>query len=450
MLPEAPTLQAACCLLFVVIFALSYYANCVRRKLWIDFYHAFVFLRIIFPFFFISLFAYEFKNWGWVGDNLNGIRDSMPEAFGVTCLGSFIVMVVSSPWLDKIIPRGGGVSGAHMEFMRSMLSRPSTVTLLGCLAIVGVLAVEVYLAATSGAGALGFREHSLTDGRIRPLFNFFIIAFSPIVLFALLTTWMDTKSRSSLVLAGVLSILVAASGSRTSVLSPILYLVLLGAQRSKRRRIKFFTVAAATVLIGAALLGMGKIRSGATESSSQADEILYGDNFSDVRDFAWVLSRWDREELHGKSYIAGALGFIPRELISYREEYSIATYVNRFLGFEKDSHGGLRPGMFGEAFLNFGLPGVVVQSFLLGIILGEVRARLDRLYLSRVDRMSVIGGAIGPLYLFDAIVITSAFWWYYVFLISVGLSKLLLEFAPRRVDARGGAPLSYRGEYRAA
>jgi oligosaccharide repeat unit polymerase len=430
MLPEVPPFQWICCLVAALFFALSYYMNCARRKLWIDFYHAFLFLRIIFPFFFISLFAYDFKNWGWVGDNVNGIRDSMPEAFSITCLGSLIVLLVSSRWFDRVMPRGGGIAGFHMEMMQGLLSRSSAVNILGCLAIAGVLVVEGYLAVTSGAGALGFREHSLTDGRIRPLFNFFIIAFAPIALFALLTSWMEFKSRSSLLLAGVLAILVAASGSRTSVLSPILYLILLGAQRSKRRRIKFFTVAASAVLIGAALLAMGQIRSGATDSSSQLDEVLYGDNFSDVRDFAWVLSRWDREELHGKSYIAGALGFIPRDLIAYREEYSIATYINRFLGFDKDTHGGLRPAMFGEAYLNFGITGVIVQALILGIILGEVRARLDRLHRSGVDKMSSLGAVLGPLYLFDAIVITSAFWWYYVFIIAALMSKVLWEFAP--------------------
>jgi oligosaccharide repeat unit polymerase len=449
-MPEVPSFQAICCLLFVVLFAVSYYLNCVSKKLWIDFYHAFVFLRIIFPFFFISLFAYEFKNWGWVGDNVNGIRDAMPEAFGITCLGSLIVLLVSSRWLDKVLPRTGGLSKLHMDWMRGLLSRKSTVEILGCIAIAGVLGVELYLAVTSGAGALGFREHSLIDGRLRPFFNFFVIAFSPIVLFALLTSWMDTKSRSPLILACILGFLVALSGSRTSVLSPILYLVLLGAQRTKRKRIKFITVAATTLLIGAALLGMGKIRSGADESTSQLDEVLYGDNFSDVRDFAWVLSRWDREELHGKSYIAGALGFIPREFIAYREEFSIATYVNRFLGFEKDTHGGLRPGMYGEAYLNFGIPGVVIQAFMLGIILGDVRARLDQLHRSGVDRMAVLGSVIGPLYLFDAIVITSAFWWYYVFLVSVGISKVIWELAPKKPDLHKRVSFVNRQGYRAA
>ncbi len=450
MLPDFPPFQGLCCLGAVLFFVLSYYVNCVRRKLWIDFYHAFIFLRIIFPFFFISLFAYEFKNWGWVGDNVNGIRDAMPEAFSITCLGSAIVLMVSSSWLDRVIPRGGGISGVHMNMMRGMLLRSSTVNLLGCLAIAGVLGIELYLGATAGAGALGFREHSLTDGRIRPLFNFFVIAFSPIVLFALLASWMESKARSSLFLAGVLAVLVAASGSRTSVLSPILYLILLGAQRTKRKRIKFLAVAGAAVLIGAALLVMGMVRSGATESSSQVDEVLYGDNFSDVRDFAWVLSRWDREELHGKSYIAGALGFIPRDFIAYREEYSIATYINRFLGFEKDTHGGLRPGMFGEAFLNFGIPGVIIQSFILGIILGEVRAKLDRLHREGIDKMSSLGAVIGPLYLFDAIVITSAFWWYYVFVISVLMSKILWDFAPTTTGSQRRTSFSLKAGYRAA
>jgi oligosaccharide repeat unit polymerase len=431
MLQEVPSIQWICCLLFTGYFAVSYFINCVTRKLWIDFYHAYLLIRIIFPFFFISLFAYDFRNWPWVGGNLNGIRDFMPEAFAITCLGSVILMIVSSRWFDAIVPRGGGISDAHMKLMYGMLSRTSAVNILGGLAIIGVLTIELYLAATVGAGALGFREHSLTDATIRPFFNFFVIALSPIVLFALLVSWMETRSRSSLALAGILAVLAAVSGSRTSVLSPILYLVLLGAQRSKRRRIKFFTVAAAAVLIAAALIGMGRIRSGPRESASQTDEIFYGDNFSDVRDFAWVLSKWDREELRGKSYIAGALGFIPRDFISYREEYSIATYINRFVGFEKDSHGGLRPGMYGEAYLNFGIAGVVIQSFILGMILGEVRARLDHLYRLGNDRMTVLGAAIGPLYLFDAVAITSAFWWYYVFLISVAMSKVLQELAPQ-------------------
>jgi oligosaccharide repeat unit polymerase len=95
-------------------------------------------------------------------------------------------------------------------------------------------------------------------------------------------------------------------------------------------------------------------------------KIFYGNNFSDTRDFAWILSYWDEEYLYGKSYVAALISFIPRVFSSIREEWGISMYTNGLTGFDSNVMPGLRPGIFGESFLNFSYFGVVIFGLLFG------------------------------------------------------------------------------------
>jgi hypothetical protein len=105
---------------------------------------------------------------------------------------------------------------------------------------------------------------------------------------------------------------------------------------------------------------------------------FYGNNFSDLRDFAWMLAFWDGEWLAGRTQLAGALGFIPAFLSPFRTEWGWGRVSVEMVGIGfRDTpglHPGLRPGAFGEPYLNFGLPGVILGGLALGYVCVRLHA----------------------------------------------------------------------------
>jgi hypothetical protein len=100
--------------------------------------------------------------------------------------------------------------------------------------------------------------------------------------------------------------------------------------------------------------------------------LFYGNNFSDLRDFAWVYSAWDHVFWGGKTYLAALLSFVPRFASHFRDTWGMGVATATAVGFDPQVHPGLRPGMFGEGFFNFGALGVVAVGLMLGIIMRRV------------------------------------------------------------------------------
>ena len=50
---------------------------------------------------------------------------------------------------------------------------------------------------------------------------------------------------------------------------------------------------------------------------------LFGNNFSDLRDFAWVYSAWDHVFWVGKTYLAALLAFVPRFASEFRDTWGL-------------------------------------------------------------------------------------------------------------------------------
>jgi hypothetical protein len=143
---------------------------------------------------------------------------------------------------------------------------------------------------------------------------------------------------------------------------------------------------------------------------------LYGNNFSDTRDFACLLSYWDGEFLYGKTYVAALLSFIPRALIPLREEWGIAMVTNQWVGFDSAVMPGLRPGLFGEAFFNFGFLGVAFFGWLFGFVLKFADEKIkEHVHLSK-DLIK--GYSYTLLFSFvSVLMITGGMWTFYVFIL---------------------------------
>ena len=115
--------------------------------------------------------------------------------------------------------------------------------------------------------------------------------------------------------------------------------------------------------------------------------VFYGNNFSDLRDFAWVYSAWNHVFWTGKTYIAAILAFVPRFASQFRDTWGLGVATASTVGFDPQVHPGLRPGAFGEGFFNFGLFGVVAVGVILGVISRRVDLDVKAAFLSSSPSM---------------------------------------------------------------
>jgi oligosaccharide repeat unit polymerase len=166
-------------------------------------------------------------------------------------------------------------------------------------------------------------------------------------------------------------------GSRSNILG--IYITILICYLMKlRTRVSLIRIFGLTVFAIAFVLYLGNVRAGAYSLLQFAGGIFFliffGNTFSDLRDFAWVYSTWNHSFWLGKTYLAGLMAFVPRFLSEFRDSWSIGVVTATTAGFDPALHPGLRPGIFGEGYFNFGILGVVIVGLILGITVRRVDA----------------------------------------------------------------------------
>jgi hypothetical protein len=82
-----------------------------------------------------------------------------------------------------------------------------------------------------------------------------------------------------------------------------------------------------------------------------------------------VRSYWDGEYFLGKTQTAGFLAFIPSAFSSFRSEWNWGVVTTSIVGLDPLVNPGLRAGMFGEMYFNFGLIGVAVAGLVYGYVI---------------------------------------------------------------------------------
>lgn len=172
------------------------------------------------------------------------------------------------------------------------------------------------------------------------------------------------------------------TGNRGTVLLQVILPVVLygiyvhGLKKDGVRGLKrqTWTVLVVLVITAAGGLALQTIRGGKGVGGIQAyaNEIAYGNTFCDVRDGAYLLKGHHEllndELVYGKTYAAGLISFVPSSMSSFRAEWSWGRFSSQKLSHWKN-HFGFRGGNFLEAYLNFGVVGVVVSAVLMALIL---------------------------------------------------------------------------------
>jgi oligosaccharide repeat unit polymerase len=307
----------------------------------------------------------------------------------------------------------------------------------------GVVALFLFLSVAGLLGAEGMRNRAMEAPVLRPIFNV-AAAILPLLIAIVLLAAAERRRAALWVLACLLLLPALLTGSRGVAFGGVMMygLTVLGYQSVRgelnTRRVLAALPVAAVVLFLA--LYLADVRQGQynilVTAARVGIDLFYGNNFSDLRDFAWLLAYWDGEWLGGRTQLAGLMGFIPALLSPFRTNWSWGRVSTDMVGLGTrevaSAHPGLRAGMFGELYLNFGLVGVLLG----GLLLGYFVARLHAATRHAVERYSpfeaklVILAAFTVLNLLANLYITAGFFGVYVVLgvlVTVRIAKGILR-----------------------
>jgi len=361
----------------IALFILSYYRKCYRRGYRIDFWHTQLFLTCVFPNMMMLPFAKSDLNVLVLGSDLSAVVATLPTVFLITLLGYAAV------WTGGMLWRLNAGLGYRQDAARLLNFLPNCSLMLmssrrvlifqAALCLAGQFVVLGYYFSASGL-AFDLRTFTFENPTLRPI-ALAISNYSIVIASHCLARYVDTRERILLLSTLALTFGLFFFGARGNLVAIYLnvllcYLVML---RNRVSLLRTF------VLMGIALgflFYLGSVRGGEYSVSgffaSFVTLLFFGNNFSDLRDFAWVYSAWDHVWWGGKTYLAAITSFVPRFASHFRDTWAMGAATASTVGFDPQVHPGLRPGIFGESYFNFGLVGVIAVGILVGGILRYV------------------------------------------------------------------------------
>jgi oligosaccharide repeat unit polymerase len=365
---------------FVLILGfISYLGLRKRGEVW-SLFHGFWFFSLVIPICITGLYASSLRNKDTIGSVIEGLQPWVDLAFFISCIGSLAVF--AGHYVALSIGRKRPLLWRKLNWLNwnfDVFSGNKVVLIgilfvalsfMGCLVL--VFGVETILSLNLRGAFLGYEGNAV----LRPVYNFL---FAGLVPFAFLLVTLALRRYSNVLPylgLGILLIVGVFAGTRGAVLWPIVVGISLWIIAARSRLVMLVGIILAPVLLFMAVY-LGHIRSGETSVYNAAegavDNLKYGNEFSDVRDLGWILSGWDGEYRLGRTYVAASLSFVPSEYLPWRRYNGMVWQMTGPLGLLDGGHAGLRPGVFGEAYLNFGFVGVI----LMGLFLGYLITRLD-------------------------------------------------------------------------
>ena len=300
------------------------------------------------------------------------------EAYLISALGYIGILLGGSLWRVHL---GFGLRQLFSRFIELptrgsllLLSSRSLLMTHGMIAIGMLAALLFYYFKVNGFG-LNLGSILLVSPALRPIAQF-ISFYSVFIASYCLARFEQYKERSMLFVVFMVSLGMLFFGSRGAIGS-IFLMTITVLFIKMRRRLKLFWLVTGGFFALCMVFALDALRrprfSLGSVVSGFALNLFYGNSFSDTRDFAVILSFWDGHYLLGKTYLAGLIAFVPRFLSTFRDTWSYGVVTATMAGFKPTEHAGLRIGLFGEAYLNFGLIGVT----LLGLFIGATVRLID-------------------------------------------------------------------------
>ena len=361
----------------VAHFLISYYRKCYSQGYRIDFWHGQLFLSCVLPIMLMLPFARSELNVIVVGNDMSGIVEALPSVFLISLFGYMAALAGGALWRFQ---SGLGLRKAAIGILdlvpkcsRMLMSSRNVLIFQSALCLSLQCAILAFYFSQSGFG-FRLRDYTFANPGLRPV-ALFISNYSVIIASHSLARYIDTKERVLLMCTLLQTLGLVFFGTRGNILGVFLTVLICYLIR-RRSSISLFRIAGLVLVVTATGFYLGNVRAGeyslVSFFRSLAVLIFYGNNFSDLRDFAWVYSKWDHIPWSGKTYLAAILSFIPRFASTFRDTWGLGVATSSTAGLDPQVHPGLRPGIFGEGFFNFGIPGVIAVGLMFGIVLRRV------------------------------------------------------------------------------
>jgi hypothetical protein len=415
----------------------------LRRRL-VTYLSSLVFFAFFLPIILQYPFAFSPLNGLTIGAaNYANYRSHVDAAFVITMVG--LVMLLAGYALTG----SRGSQFGPMTWVAGGL-RAWTQTAFLQLSSIFMLLLFGLLFALGVVGAGGARNIAQTLPALRPLYNIAHILL-PLIIALDLYVGIQGRRRAMLALALVNVGLAALTGARTVALGGLLlYAMAALVHASLLRRlsvVRVLKIVPAGVVLLILALYLGDVRDGQYNIlrtiATAGIKLFYGNNFSDLRDFAWVRSYWDGTYYLGKTQLAGALAFIPSVISNFRAEWNWGVVTTSIAGLDPLVNPGLRAGVFGEMYFNFGLPGVLLAGFIYGYVIRRIHnaslAAARSLPASQA-RLSILAAMV-TLNLIGGLLNTAGFFGFYI-TVAVLAGLHLLDYILRATRAGSAGTLA--------
>lgn len=415
------------CVAFAVLFFAQWYRT-YRITGWkIDYWNFNILLYVFIPFIFFYPVSASILQITAVGKVWFNILDDKVETALTISLFGFVSMLLGRLAFDRIGQyKASALVGSLFGRLEDATYRnimSGSAALLIWVLVVPLAGVVLSLA--SGGNLAAIRTYFLENGSFRSLYNLLGSTYPLLPVYY----WLRHQKEMSFWRWVALFLMIGGTmvlGARSALAGVVINLYLFRTL-ARRGAISFSSAVPLFFALAIVSIVLGALRDGNDTVSAILlfwHQIFYGSSLSDLRDFAWALGAWDGHYWYGKTYLAGLLGFIPRALSDFREQWTFGVIMAELVGFSREEHAGIRPGIFGESYLNFGLPGVFVIAWINGFLLRYADFQIKR----RISEGRGVASAYTahiPYAISSAFFITSGFWTVYVFLVLQLLATLL-------------------------
>ena len=364
-------------------FVVSYYFTCYRRGYRIDIWHSQLFLVCVLPNMIMLPFSKSELNAPVLGNDFAAVVAVLPNIFLITLLGYFAMLAGGFAWRIRI---GLGMRKLAIKLLdvvpqcsMMLMSSRSLLVFQSLLCLVLQIIILAIYFVHAGFG-FDLRQYTFANPQLRPV-ALIVSSYSVVIASHCLARYIDKKERVLLRCTLLLSFGLIFFGARSNMASIYISILLcyLIKLRTRVSLVKLASVISAILLVA---LYLGSVRAGQYSLNAffalLAIALLYGNNFSDLRDFTWVNALWDHKLWMGKTYLAALTAFVPRFASEFRDTWGTGAATARTLGLDPHVHPGVRPGSFGESYFNFGLVGVVIIGLALGIIVRRIDIDVKR------------------------------------------------------------------------
>lgn len=386
-------------------------------------------------------FAYSRKNIDAIGGAYGYVVMELPGAwliYGSLCLITFLALY----WTVRRAQVKPTDYPLFSQTIRSVIASKPLFTTVFAIHFL-LTAVLVLNGMQYGAGL----SMGIANPQIRPILNIWQV-WTTFCLLMLIGGAYVHQTAYTITLAVLAVVMAGLTGQRSVIFFPLIVIMCLAlSHKNIRISLKPILFLALAIPIAVQMqnyryyVGLGEKDRGS--ESNVLESVAYGNQFSEVRDFAWIIASYNGPPLMGKTFLSGYTSFIPSSLMPSRQKWAFGRWTATQADLDTRYHPGLRGGPYSEIYFNFGYVISVVFAALTGFILGKLllwesaNARSG----NRLRSISTgIASYLMAMFWLDVIFSVNFF---YVFVISAFLvvvhflpKRRRLEAAPRRTNFR--------------